>query len=200
MPTPDWWPQALIHLNQDPVLSPLIARYPSMPIQTHSRPFTALARAIIGQQISTKAATSIWTKFTAVTPIHPQAVLNLPIDKIRSCGISSKKTDYLYDLAKHFTEELEQLEWSSHTDEDITLRLTRIHGIGHWSAQMFLIFHLSRADILPLDDLGLRRAMQQCCMKEIIKPTRTNLLERANIWRPYRTAATWYLWRSLDKG
>jgi DNA-3-methyladenine glycosylase II len=164
-------------------------------------PYEAVARAIVGQQLSTKAARSIWSKlvdqFDGETP-DPRALLRKRPQTLRKAGLSSAKVEFLRDLAKRVTDgrlDLERLK--ELPDEDVIAELLEVKGVGRWTAEMFLIFHLGRPDVVSVGDLGIRRAVQIAYgMNELPGPEE---LERiAEEWRPHRTLACLYLWRSLD--
>lgn len=202
---PEWWPQARQELSAaDPVLAGLIAGFGDAALGSRGDPFTTLARSIVGQQISVKAAQSVWDRFsTAVcagTPqsITPVAVMAMSVAQLRGCGLSQRKAEYLGDLAQRFDQgDLLPARWPGMDDEAVIAELIRVRGIGRWTAEMFLIFNLLRPDVLPLDDIGLLRAMGLHWLQGVT-PTRAQAQDLAQRWAPWRTAATWYLWRSLD--
>lgn len=189
--TPPYWNKAKKHLSKaDPVLAKIIANYPrEMQIRKNSA-FHTLARAIVGQQISVKAADSVWAKLEALCAIEPSSILLANEADLRACGLSGRKVEYVKNIAEFF---------ASHSgvwhddDEEVITELVRIKGVGRWTAEMFLMFHLQRADILPLADIGLLKAVEKHYGVERSKTT-----EVAEAWRPYRSVATWYMWRSLD--
>jgi DNA-3-methyladenine glycosylase II len=164
-------------------------------------PFEAVARAIVGQQLSTKAARSIWEKllaqFGGETPT-PEALLRKRKPTLRKAGLSNAKVEFLRDLAKHVKDgRLDFDRIKDLSDEDVIAELIEVKGVGSWTAEMFLMFHLARPDVLSVGDLGIRRAVQiEYGMEELPGPEE---LERiAEEWRPHRTLACLYLWRSLD--
>jgi DNA-3-methyladenine glycosylase II len=168
-----------------------------------SRPdaYEALARAIVGQQLSTKAARSIWERLVEVlggTFTQPSELLAVDSETIRSAGLSRSKVAFLRDLAERITDGRLDLEWLVELpDEDVVAALTEIKGVGPWTAEMFLIFHLGRPDVVSTGDLGIRRAVQiEYGLDELPGPT--DLERIAEPWRPHRTLACLYLWRSLD--
>src|SRR4051794_1513930 len=164
-------------------------------------PYEAVARAIVGQQLSTKAARSIWQKllsqFDGETP-NPKALLRKRPQTLRKAGLSNAKVEFLRDLAKRVTDgrlDLDRLR--DLPDEDVVAELIEVKGVGQWTAEMFLIFHLARPDVVSVGDLGIRRAVQIAYgMKELPGPEELDKL--AEEWRPHRTLACLYLWRSLD--
>jgi DNA-3-methyladenine glycosylase II len=161
--------------------------------------FVTLARSIVGQQISVKAAQSVWNKFVALNKkITPAGVLKLKVDDMRAAGLSVRKVEYLVDLALHFDNgALHVASWESMGDEEIIAELIAIRGIGRWTAEMFLIFHFMRPNILPLDDVGLINGISHNYFSGDVV-SRSDAREVAAAWAPYRSVATWYIWRSLD--
>lgn len=158
-----------------------------------------LARSIVGQQISVKAAQTVWDRFAALTrKLSPAAVLKLKVDDMRAAGLSARKVEYLVDLALHFDSGAVHVrDWTAMDDEAIIAELVDIRGIGRWTAEMFLIFHLMRPNVLPLDDVGLINGVSRNYFSG--EPvSRSDLREVAQAWSPYSTVATWYIWRSLD--
>jgi DNA-3-methyladenine glycosylase II len=205
---PRYWDEAAKALaRQDRVLARLIRRYPGIHLKRRSDPFTTLARAIVAQQISVKAADAIWRRFVALVgrmPSHgfprlaPSRVAAAAPEALRGCGLSQRKAEYLVDLADHFaTGRLDPKHWRTLDDEALIAALIDVKGIGRWTAEMFLIFHELRPDVLPLDDLGLQRALREHYNggEALDRRAMAALGER---WRPWRSVATWYLWRSLD--
>ncbi len=198
--SPVYWQEAIAYLeSEDPILGRLIRNYPGENLQNHHNPFYTLARAIVGQQISVQSADAIWSRLTTILPsISAEAYLQLTESQLRGCGLSRQKIAYLYNIAIALEEKLlTPTDWDHLSDEEITEELTKIKGIGTWTAQMFLIFHLNRRDILPLGDLGLINAIQLHYSKKA-KLSLGEIKQIAQTWQPYRTVATWYLWRSLD--
>jgi len=197
---PGYWESAKKHLaRSDPVLKKLIKAYPNMAIASRGDEFQTLARAIVGQQISTKAAASIWNRFEACSgAVTPKKVAALAPEAMRACGLSGAKVRYIHDLAAHFASgAIRPRRWPAMDDEAIIEDLVRVKGIGRWSAEMFLMFHLMRPDMLPVDDLGLRRAMERQFNRGRAL-TKEKMRRIGSRWAPYRSVATWYLWRSLE--
>lgn len=198
--TPPYWEQACKHLvKKDRVMKRLIPQFGDACLESRGDAFTTLARSIVGQQISVKAAQTVWDRF-AVLPrkITPGNVLKLKVDDMRASGLSARKVEYLVDLAVHFDAGSVHVKaWEGMDDEAIIAELVAIRGIGRWTAEMFLIFHLMRPDVLPLDDVGLINGISQCYFSG--EPvSRSDAREVAQAWAPYRSVATWYIWRSLD--
>lgn len=200
MNAPAYWTRAKRELKAaDPVLGALILRYKGLTLASRGDAFQTLARSIIGQQISVKAAQSVWERFAvAVGDMQPQRVLRLSETELRGCGLSGQKVKYLRDLSEHFAGGvLDVARWPDMDDETLITDLTRVKGIGRWTAEMFLMFHLMRPDVFPLGDLGLQRAMSLHYNKgRALSERRITTLSR--LWTPWRSVATWYLWRSLD--
>jgi DNA-3-methyladenine glycosylase II len=206
--TPPYWDEACKHLSKrDRVMRKLIADHGSARLYSRGDAFTTLARSIVGQQISVKAAQSVWEKLLTLFgqqpphqrgPLSFEGVLALPTEQLRQVGLSARKVEYLCDLARHFGEgRVHVNQWQEMDDEAIIEELIDIRGIGRWTAEMFLIFHLMRPNVLPLDDLGLIKAISMNYFSG--EPvSRAEARDIAEAWAPYRTIGTWYLWRSLD--
>jgi len=197
---PPYWADACAHLSErDRVLCKLIPQTPHAGLQSHGDPFATLVRSVIGQQISVAAAQAVWLRFAKLLPqFEPAALLRLRVDEMRAAGLSARKVEYLVDLALHFDSgQLRPEAWQSMDDEAIVKQLVAIRGIGRWTAEMFLIFHLLRPNVLPLDDVGLIRGISQGYFSG--EPvSRSDAREVAAPWAPYCSVATWYIWRSLD--
>ncbi len=203
--TPDYWDEACRHLvERDRVLSKLIPEFGEARLQSRGDAFTTLVRSVIGQQISVKAAQSVWQRLAdalgagAERCLSPQGVLAQPVEALRQVGLSVRKSEYLLDLARHFVEgRVHADSWAGMSDEKIIEELVAIRGIGRWTAEMFLIFHLMRPNVLPLDDVGLLRGISLNYFSG--EPvSRAEAREVGEAWAPFRSVATWYLWRSLD--
>ncbi len=201
---PDFWDQACGHLaKRDRVMRKLIPSCGPSRLQSRGDAFTTLVRSIIGQQISVKAAQTVWDRFVllmpgASTPLLPEGLLLLPASDMRAAGLSARKVEYLQDLARHFAAGgVREADWSQMDDESVVRQLVEIRGIGRWTAEMFLIFHLMRPDVLPLDDVGLIKGISVNYFSG--EPvSRAEAREVGDAWAPYRTVATWFIWRSLD--
>jgi DNA-3-methyladenine glycosylase II len=198
--TPAYWEEACKHLmKKDRVMKRLIPQFGDACLQTRGDAFVTLARSIVGQQISVKAAQTVWDRF-AVLPkkVTPANVLKLKVDDMRAAGLSVRKVEYLVDLALHFDNGAVHVKaWETMDDEAIIDELTAIRGIGRWTAEMFLIFHLMRPNILPLDDVGLINGISKSYFSGDVV-SRSDAREVAVAWAPYCSVATWYIWRSLD--
>jgi DNA-3-methyladenine glycosylase II len=197
---PAYWKEATEALSAlDPVMASLIERYPGGSLGSRDDAFHTLARAIVGQQISVKAADSVWARLVGcVVAVAPAAVLSVQAEELRSCGLSARKVEYLVDLAQHFVDGRVRVDrWASLDDASLIAELVAVRGIGVWTAEMFLIFHEMRPDVFPLDDIGLQKAVAEHYL-EGERPSRKRLVAVGERWRPWRSVATWYLWRSLD--
>jgi len=197
---PDYWRQASSELAQgDPVMAALVAQFTVDTLVSRGDPFSTLARSIVGQQISVKAADSVWARVSAALPVlNPETVLAMTTEALRACGLSARKVEYLGDLARHFADgQIHLNRWAAMSDAAIIAELTAVRGIGVWTAEMFLIFNQLRPDVFPLDDIGLQKAVAINYL-EGQRPPRAALAEFGERWRPWRSVATWYLWRSLD--
>jgi DNA-3-methyladenine glycosylase II len=202
--TPHYWDEACKHLSRrDRMMKKLIPRFGEARLKTRGDGYTTLARSIVGQQISVKAAQSVWDRFVAVVggaslQLQPPAVLALQVPQLRAAGLSARKCEYLLDLSRHFDEgKVHVGQWQAMDDESIISELVAIRGIGRWTAEMFLIFHLMRPNVLPLDDLGLIKGISLNYFSG--EPvSRAEARELGEAWAPFRSVATWYIWRSLD--
>ncbi|WP_321814495.1 MULTISPECIES: DNA-3-methyladenine glycosylase [unclassified Paraburkholderia] len=197
---PDYWDKACADLvKRDRILKKLIPKFGPVHLMSSDDPFVTLARSVVGQQISTAAAQALWKRVEAACPkLVPQQFIKLGHEKLAACGLSKRKTEYILDLAQHFVSgALHVGKWTTMDDEDVIAELTAIRGIGRWTAEMFLIFNLARPNVLPLDDLGLIQAISVNYFSG--EPvTRSEAREVAANWEPWRTVATWYMWRSLE--
>lgn len=197
---PAYWDKACRALaRRDPVLRRIIRTCGPVHLVSRGDPFSTLARSIVGQQISVRAAQAVWDRFAATCgDVSPQRVKRLRRDRALACGLSQRKVEYVKDLAAHFVSgEVDPAGWDGLDDEAVIEELVRVRGIGRWTAEMFLIFNLLRPDVFPLDDLGLLKALG-VAYEDGQKVTRARAIELSEAWRPWRTVATWYFWRSLD--
>ena len=198
--TPEYWDEARKYLaRRDRVMKRLIPQFGNACLESRGDAFTTLARSIVGQQISVKAAQSVWERFAALPKrMSPANVLKLKVDDMRAAGLSARKIEYLVDLALHFDSGAVHVDsWRAMEDEEIIGELVGIRGIGRWTAEMFLIFHLMRPNVLPLDDLGLISGISKNYFSGD-PVSRSDAREVAAAWNPFCSVATWYIWRSLD--
>jgi DNA-3-methyladenine glycosylase II len=208
VPAPAYWEDACKHLaRRDRVMKKLIPKFGDACLQSRGDAFTTLARSIVGQQISVKAAQSVWDRFALAvaagsdmpsTRLSVAAVQALATPLMREAGLSARKCEYLLDLARHFADGRVHVDqWQAMDDEAIIEELVAIRGIGRWTAEMFLIFHLMRPNVMPLDDLGLIKGISVNYFSG--EPvSRAEAREVGEAWAPFRSVATWYIWRSLD--
>ena len=197
---PEYWERAKRALRRaDPVMGDIIGRHPRVHMVARGDAFLTLARAIAGQQISVKAAQSVWNRVvTLVIEMTPERVLAQQRPSLRACGLSDRKVEYIADLARHFADgTVHVARWPQMEDEDVIAELVQVRGIGRWTAEMFLMFNLLRPNVLPLDDLGLQKAMRVSYFRGR-KVSVARMRKLGETWQPYRSVATWYLWRSLD--
>jgi DNA-3-methyladenine glycosylase II len=198
--TPYFWEEACKHLvKKDRVMKRLIPQFGDVCLETRGDAFITLARSIVGQQISVKSAQTVWERFELLPrKLTPANVLKLKVDDMRAAGLSARKVEYLVDLALNFDNgALHVKAWESMSDEEIVAELIAIRGIVRWTAEMFLIFHLMRPNVLPLDDVGLITGISHNYFSGDVV-SRSDAREVAAAWAPYCTVATWYIWRSLD--
>ncbi len=197
---PPYWEQAKAELmKRDRIMKKLIPQFGDLHLVGHSDPFTTLARSVVGQQISMKAADTVWNRLLEVCPkIAPAQVIKAGAEQLAACGLSKRKTEYILDLADHFkAKRVHASQWAQMDDEAVIAELVQIRGIGRWTAEMFLIFNLLRPNVMPLDDQGLIQGISKNYFSG--EPvSRSDAREVSANWEPWRTVATWYLWRSLD--
>ena len=200
MKKPFFWEKAKkVLISKDKKLGKIITNYPKDFLFSKSDPFYTLARSIVGQQISVKAAQAVWDKIeNKAKSIEPNHISKMHFMSLKSCGLSRQKINYLKSLSSAFIQNrISPEKWKEYSDEDIINELVLIKGIGRWTAEMYLIFNLCRPDIFPADDIGLLRGICKCYNLNypIKKETAIKMSEK---WKPYRSVATWYFWRSLD--
>ena len=193
--TPAYWTEACRYLADcDQKLARIINSYQGEVMQRRGDPFYTLARSIVGQQISVKAADTVWNRLEqSLSSVHPKAVLAVSHDQLRSCGLSQQKSSYLLNIAA-FCNSVDWQGLEQQEEQFIREQLITIKGVGQWTWEMFAIFYLQLSDILPVADIGLINA----CKKHYGHQSKEEIVNHAEQWRPYRTVATWYLWRSLD--
>lgn len=208
--TPDYWQAAVAHLATDAVMAEVMARFPGSVLKGRGAPFETLVRAVVGQQISVKAADAVWARLMdTVGRMEPQALLAVAEERLRAAGLSGQKVRYVRGIAQGFADgTVHPGLWQGMDDAAVVAELVKLPGIGRWTAEMFLIFNLQRADVLPLDDLGLLKGFERAYgpVRGTAKlegmprwrKVAAALAKKGDAWRPYRTVATWYLWRSLD--
>ena len=198
---PKYWHKAKKLLSKkDPILKKIIKKFNKDYLKTRNNPFFSLCRTIVGQQISTKAADSIWLKFEAKCKkkISPNTVIKLPTSSLRAAGLSRQKVSYLKNIAKSFQSNSFNIKELKKMDDDLAIQyITKLKGLGIWSAQMFLMFNLNRPDIFPTKDIGLIRAISKN-YKTSYPPSQRFLNKISKKHYGYRSVFTWYMWRSID--
>mgnify|MGYP001181322231 FL=1 len=195
-----WYKAKKILSKRDPVIKSVMKKYKKGFLKSRNNPFFSLCRTIIGQQISTKAADSIWAKFNkkCKNKIKPEVVYKLSSKSLRQAGLSRQKISYLKNISKHFNKKIFKISvLKKMNDEDAINYITKLKGLGIWSAQMFLMFNLNRPDIFPTKDIGLIRAISKN-YKVSYPPSERFLKKISKIHFGYRTVFTWYMWRSID--
>ena len=194
---PDYWDEAKQYLKaKDPVISALIDRYEEPPLRSKRNLFETLIHSIVGQQISATAADAIWQRFhTLVGDVTPSNILAHAPESLKSVGLSGRKVEYIRGLAEQ--DWLTQHPWDEEPDDNVRKLLCALRGVGPWTAEMVLIFSLLKPDILPLGDIGVVRSMERLYANgDPLNNDQLNAI--ADVWKPFRTVATWYLWRNLD--
>ena len=195
-----WYKAKKILSKRDPVLREIMKKYKKGFLTTKNKPFFSICRTIVGQQISTKAADSIWRKFETRCrkKISPEIVLNLSARSLKSAGLSRQKITYLKNIAKSFKKKSFNISDLKKMDDDLAIDyITQLKGLGVWSAQMFLMFNLNRSDMFPTKDIGLLRAISKN-YKVSYPPSKRFLNKISKIHSGYRSVFTWYMWRSID--
>ena len=199
--SPVYWQKAKKILSKrDPVLRAIIKKYKKGFLTTKNNPFFSLCRTIVGQQISTKAADSIWSRFEKKCRkrILPKVVLKLSSKNLKSAGLSRQKVSYLKNIAKAFKNrsfDIKKLQKMN--DDEAISYITKLKGLGVWSAEMFLMFNLNRPDVFPIKDIGLLRSISKN-YKTSYPPSKRFLNKISKLHSGYRTVSTWYFWRNID--
>ena len=195
-----WYKAKKILSKRDPVFKKIVKKYNKGFLTTKNKPFFSLCRTIVGQQISTKAADAIWLRFEekCKKKINPETILKIPSRTLKSAGLSRQKVSYLKNIAKSFKNRSFDIEGlKKMNDKDAIDHITKLKGLGIWSAQMFLMFNLNRADMYPTSDIGLLRAIS-LNYKTAYPPSKRFLDKISNLHTGYRSVLTWYMWRSID--
>ena len=197
--TPEYWSEACAELCvKDPVLAKVIKKYPEPILTSKGDLFSTLIRSIVGQQISVLAADAIWGRFIAlVGEVSPEPILKPTPEMLKNCGLTSRKVDYIRGISETWTREYAGLDWEILSDDEVKRKLIALRGVGPWTAEMILMFSLLRPDIFPIDDIGAIRAIENIYNGGEVM-TKDELLDQANNWAPWRTVATWFLWRTID--
>ncbi|MEK7328303.1 MAG: DNA-3-methyladenine glycosylase 2 family protein [Chloroflexota bacterium] len=194
--------KAIRCLRRSPYLAPLIAQHGKPTFRPTRNAFRALTESIIYQQLSGKAAATIFDRFLDIFPNRrfpaPARLLAVPLPRLRAAGLSTQKATYVLDLAVKFCDgTIQPRRFGQMSDEEISQHLIQVKGIGQWTADMFLMFGLNRPDVLPVGDLGIRNGFKKLYDLSDM-PAADEMITLAEPWRPYRTVASWYLWRAAE--
>ena len=195
---PTYWTEAKDYLRAvDPILGAVINAHEEPPLRSKGRVFETLVHAIVGQQISAKAADAVWGRLVAlVGEIEPDAVLQHSVEALRGVGLSGRKVEYIQGLAEH-AGWVEDFDWSPLDDDGVRKKLTALRGVGPWTAEMVLMFSLTRPDVFPIGDIGVIRSIEDLYAQGKRLPIEE--IQAIGLkWAPYRTVGCWYLWRHLD--
>ena len=197
--TPDYWLQACAELcEKDRTLAEVIEKFPEPILSSKGDLFSTLIRSIIGQQISVYAADAVWGRFSElVETISPSSILSHNSEALRNCGLSNRKVEYIHGIAKTWEQEYANLDWDNMSDDQVKRKLVALRGVGPWTAEMILMFSLLRPDVFPIDDIGAIRAIESI-YNGGSPMSKQALLDKAEEWIPWRTVATWFLWRTID--
>ena len=202
MSNPYYWQESIEYLTKtDPKLGKLFKQYSNYGISSRGEALETLMRSIVGQQISIQAAASVWGKLAKlIRNINPDKVLSASFEELKSCGLSKQKTQYIINIAEHFkTKKITNHSyWDERSYQTIYDELITIKGIGPWTAEMFGMFYLLEKDIFPIKDIGIIRAMNQVYGNEGEALDLNEIIKIADKWKPYRSVACWFLWRSID--
>ena len=192
---PMWWGDAVKALSEDDLLGAVVRSYPDESLEGRGDLFSTLVRSIVGQQISVLAADAVWGRLVElVSDITPEAIRKFSAEELATCGLSRPKASYIHGLALEATALLLE-NWDDHTDAELIKHFSSFRGIGPWTSEMMLIFTFMRPDVFSIGDIGLIRAVQKLAPEA---DTKEKVLEISKRWKPYRTAASWFLWRMLD--
>tara|TARA_Y100001980_G_C14536010_1_gene312729 strand:- start:798 stop:1427 length:630 start_codon:yes stop_codon:yes gene_type:complete len=196
---PNYWEEACLELSvRDPVLKRIIDTYKTPILTSKGDLFFTLIRSIVGQQISVFAADAVWSRLEKLLgEITPKRILNSSDKELKKCGLSLRKVEYMKGISKTWEKNFSKLNWNEMSDNDVKTKLISLRGVGPWTAEMILIFSLLRPDIFPVDDIGAIRAIEKLYNKGE-KMSKKDLINKAKDWIPWRTVATWYLWRTID--
>jgi DNA-3-methyladenine glycosylase II len=196
---PDYWEKGKKELKKiDKNIKKIIELYEFPSLTTRENMFYTLIRSIVGQQISVRAADTIWDKIVnEAKEIRPEIIYSMDENTMRDCGLSKRKVEYMKAVSEKWLNGYDKINWHELSDEAVTEKLVEIRGIGKWTAEMILIFTLMRPDIFPMGDIGAIRALEKIYNKGQ-KMNKEQIEEIVKKWKPWRTIATWYLWRSID--
>ena len=192
---PTWWDEAVTNLSNDELLGDVVKKYPNGCLEGKGDLFQTTVRSIVGQQISVIASDAIWKRLVEMLgSVTPDNVMKFTQQEIAACGLTRPKSSYIHGLAVN-SELLLNQDWENMTDKEIKQHLIQFKGIGPWTAEMMLMFSFMRPDVFSIGDIGLVKAVKILAPKAESKESIEEIAER---WSPYRTAASWYLWRMID--
>ena len=196
---PDYWEKACIELSEkDSILKKIIEKHKQPFLSSRGDIFYTLVRSIVGQQISVYAADAVWERLEkCVQQITPEQFIKQSKEDLRNCGLSFRKIEYILGIAETWNNDYKNIKWNLLVDEEVKKKLISLRGVGPWTAEMILMFSLLRPDIFPVDDIGAIRAMEKL-YNNGKKMDKKELMKKAEDWIPWRTVATWYLWRTID--
>ena len=195
---PDYWETAKKELSEnDIILSRIINKFDDLELISRGDIFFTLIRSIIGQQISVKAASTVWSRFTEkVGEITPENILSVDFEDLRSCGLSQKKTEYVIGISESW-HEYSLFDWNKMDDEEVIEKLIKLRGVGKWTAEMILIFTLLRPDVFPIGDIGMIRGIEKS-YNSGVRMSNDELYALSEKWKPWRTVACCFMWRTVD--
>ena len=195
---PDYWETAKKELSDnDIILSRIINKFDDLELISRGDIFFTLIRSIIGQQISVKAASTVWSRFTKkVGEITPKNILSVDFEDLRSCGLTQKKTEYVIGISESW-HEYSLFDWNKMDDEEVIEKLIKLRGVGKWTAEMILIFTLLRPDVFPIGDIGMIRGIEKS-YNSGVRMSNEELYALSEKWKPWRTVACCYMWRTVD--
>ena len=196
--SPDYWETAKKELSDnDIILSRIINKFDDLELISRGDIFFTLIRSIIGQQISVKAASTVWSRFTErVGNITPENILSVDFEELRSCGLSQRKAEYVIGISESW-HEYRSFDWEEMDDGEIIEKLIKLRGVGKWTAEMILIFTLLRPDVFPIGDIGMIRGIEKT-YNSGVKMSNDELYAISEKWKPWRTVACCYMWRTVD--
>lgn len=195
---PEYWDMAKKELSRkDDVLHEIINEFDDLELVSRGDLFYTLIRSVIGQQISVKAASTVWSRFCErIGDIEPENILSADIEKLRSCGLSHRKAEYVIGISESWSD-YDSLEWKEMSDEEIIQELIKLRGVGKWTAEMILIFTLLRPDVFPIGDIGMIRGIEKS-YNSGERMSREELYAISDNWKPWRTVACCFMWRTVD--
>ena len=195
----DYWGEAVSHISgRDPILSQIIQKYPKPHLNPHGNVVHTLIKSVVGQQISVQAADATWRRMVELLgEVSPDKINESDVMGLRGCGLSLRKAEYILGIAKMWEDGFLDVDWRSLEESEVIDRLLPIRGVGPWTVDMVMIFSLGFRDVLPVGDIGLLRAVENNYSNGKKLPLE-EVKRIAESWRPFRTVATWYLWRTID--